>query len=141
MVQSRTKIDASLRGLSSSQATPSRDLGRFDDARNDLVTVLSGDELFPGTSADALVGLAELARLEGDADRARDYLHEAWTSVDVYETTLVEILIVHARLLGDEGDATGAEGFWQSVLTYPSATERQRTIAASRGSASPSIEL
>lgn len=107
-----------------------RDLGRFDEARDDLEAVLSTDELFPGTFANALVELGELARLEHDTDRAREYLDAASRSIDACDATLVEALIVRARLFEDNGDAAGAESIWQSILTNPSASARQRSIAA-----------
>ena len=115
-----------------------RDLGHLDEARDDFEAVLDSDELFPGTSASALVELGELARLEQDLGGARQYLDVALTSVEVDDYTVVEALIVHARLLADMGDAAGAESIWQSVLTNPSATTRQRFIAANRGAARPS---
>lgn len=115
-----------------------RDLGHFDEARDDLEAVLSTEELFPGTSANALVDLGELARLERDGDRAREYLDAASRSIDAFESTLVEALIVRARLLADEGDAAGAEGIWQSVLTNPNASARQMSLAANRGASCPS---
>ena len=115
-----------------------RDFERLDEARDDLEVVLASEELFPGTSAIALVELGELAGLEQDADRAREYLDAASTSVDVYDSTLVEALIVRARLLEDEGDVAGAESIWQSVLTNPTATTRQSSIATNRGAVCPS---
>jgi tetratricopeptide (TPR) repeat protein len=116
-----------------------RDLGRLVDARVDLEAALSAEEVFPGTAASALVELGELARLERDASRAREYLDRASASSDVDDATLVETLIVGGRLCMDEGNVAGAESFWQSVLTNPSATARQRSIAANRGATSPSI--
>ena len=115
-----------------------KDLGRLVEARNDLEAVLASEELFPGAAPSALVELGELARLEHKADRARQYLEMASVSSDIDASTLVEALIVHARLLTDEGDAGGAESIWQSVLTNPNASVRQKSIAASRGAASPS---
>ena len=116
-----------------------RDLGRLVDARVDLEAALAAEEVFPGTSASALVELGELARLQRDAPRAREYLDRASASSDVDDATLVETLIVGGRLCLDEGNVAGAESFWQSVLTNPSATARQRSIAANRGATSPSI--
>jgi hypothetical protein len=113
-----------------------RDLGRLAEARDDLEAVLAIEELFPGTAADALVELGELARLERDADPARKYLDAVTASIDVDDSTLVEALIVRARLLVDAGNTAGAENIWQSVLTNPSASARQRSIAANRGAAS-----
>lgn len=115
-----------------------RRLGWIAEARNDLELVLATDEVFPGTYADALVELGELARLEPDADRAREYIEAAARATDVRDATLVEALIVRARLLTDENDRAGAESLWQSILASPSATARQRSIAASRGAAGSS---
>lgn len=106
-----------------------RELRQFCEARNDLETVLDSEELFPGTIAEALVELGELARREGDPDRARAYLDDAATSSDARDSTLVEALIVRAKILTDAGDAIGAKGIWQSLLSNPSATERQRKSA------------
>lgn len=115
-----------------------KDLGRLVEARNDLEAVLASEELFPGAAPSALVELGELTRLEHEADRARQYLEMASVSSDIDASTLVEALIVHARLLTDEGDAVGAESIWQSILTNPNASVRQKSIAASRGAASTS---
>ena len=105
------------------------DLGRFGEARADLEAVLASAELFPGTSADALVELGELARRERDPARAIDYLDAAARSLDVEDYTLVEALIVRAKLRADEGDEAGANNIWQSVLSSPDATARQRSLA------------
>jgi Flp pilus assembly protein TadD len=113
-----------------------KDLGRLVEARNDLEAVLASEELFPGSAPSALVELGELARLEHDAKRARQYIEMASVSSDIDAPTLVETLIVYARLLTDEGDAVGAESIWQSVLTNPNASVRQKSIAANRGAAS-----
>lgn len=115
-----------------------KDLGRLVEVRNDLEAVLASEELFPGAAPSALVELGELTRLEHEADRARQYLEMASVSSDIDASTLVEALIVHARLLTDEGDAVGAESIWQSILTNPNASVRQKSIAASRGAASTS---
>lgn len=110
-----------------------RDFGFLDLARDDFEAVLASIEVFPGTFADALVEMGELARLERDAGRAREYLDAASTCMDVEDSTLVEVLIVRARLFADEADTASAESVWQSVLTNPNATIRQRLIAANRG--------
>lgn len=109
------------------------DLGRFEEAREDLETVLASDVVFRGTYSEALIELGELERLKGDADRAHANLDAALTSSDIMSQTLVEALIVRARLLSEQGDGGGAESIWQAVLANPSATARQKSLAASRG--------
>ncbi len=113
-----------------------RDLGRLVEARRDFDMALAAEELFPGTSAAALVELAEVSRLEQDADRALAYLEMAEQSSDIAPQTLIDGLIVRARLLTDDGDEAGANGVWQSILASPTATPRQREVAASRGTPS-----
>lgn len=112
-----------------------RELGHLPEARLDFEAVLAAEELFPGMLASALVELAELARIEGDKTRALEYLDMASTEPDVDNPTLVQVLIVRARLLEDDGDAPGAENLWQSVMTHPEASRRQKLIAENRGSA------
>jgi tetratricopeptide (TPR) repeat protein len=115
-----------------------RDLERFEEAREDLEAVLATDEVFRGTHSEALVELGELERLQGDMDRARSYLDAASMSSNVRRQTLIEALIVRARVFLAEGDSAGAENIWQSILANPSATARQKSIAASRGLATTS---
>jgi tetratricopeptide (TPR) repeat protein len=109
-----------------------KDLGRVSEAREDLEAVCSTDELFSGVFARSVVQLGDLARLSGDSPSAREYLDVATNSEDVDEDTLVEALIVWARVLTDQGDLADAENIWQSVLGNPAATPRQRMIALSR---------
>lgn len=111
------------------------ELGHLVEARNDFDMALAADQQFPGTSAGALVELAELSRLERDAARAFAYLDMASASMDIEPPTLVEVLIVRARLLVDDGDVAGAESVWQSILANPTATVRQKEIAG-RGKSS-----
>lgn len=113
-----------------------RDLGHLVEAREDLEAVVNSEALFPSTAPAALVELSELARLEHDLDRAREYIEMAMESSDIDDSTLVEALIVNARLLTDAGDAVSAESIWQSILTNPNASGRQKSIAANRGAAS-----
>jgi tetratricopeptide (TPR) repeat protein len=109
-----------------------KDLDRLSEAREDLEAVCSTDELFSGVFARAVVGLGDLARLSGDLAGAREYLDVATNSEDADEETLVEALIVWARVLTDQGHLSDAENTWQSVLSNPAATARQRSIATSR---------
>lgn len=110
-----------------------RDLGCLVEARHDCEMALSAEELFPGTSASALVELAEVTRLERDADRALAYLDMAEESSHIKPPTLVDALIVRARLLSDDGHKADADSVWQSILANPTATAEQRELAASRG--------
>jgi tetratricopeptide (TPR) repeat protein len=108
------------------------ELGRNKEAQEDLQAVCSGDELFPGTLASSLVGLAELARRIGDVAASREYLDVATSSEDVDEETVVEALIVWARALADQGAIADSERVWQSILANPDATDRQRSLAENR---------
>jgi tetratricopeptide (TPR) repeat protein len=109
-----------------------KDLDRLSEAREDLEAVCSTDELFSGAFARTVVELGDLARLSGDPAGAREYLDVATNSEDAGEETLVEALIVWARVLTDQGYLSDAENTWQSVLSNPAATARQRSIATSR---------
>jgi tetratricopeptide (TPR) repeat protein len=113
-----------------------KDLGRLLEARHDLEMALAADDLFPGTSASTLVELAEVSRLERDPKRALEYLNMASGSIDVEPSTLVEALIVRARLLADDGDEAGAHSVWQGILANPNASVRQKEVAAARGATS-----
>ena len=106
-----------------------RDLGRMAEAGEDLETVCRADDLFSGTLAICLVELGELARLTGDLAGAREYLDVATASHDADDETVVEALIVWARALADQDAATDSERIWQSILSNPNATARQRAIA------------
>jgi tetratricopeptide (TPR) repeat protein len=107
----------------------SRDLGRMPEASEDLERVCSARDLFPGTLASGLVELGELARLTGDLAGARQYLDVATASDDAEDETIVEALIVWARVLADQGAPADSERIWQSILANPRATARQRSIA------------
>jgi tetratricopeptide (TPR) repeat protein len=106
-----------------------RHLGRMTEASEDLETVCSADDLFPGALASGLVELGELARLTGDLPGARQYLDVATTSEDAEDETIVEALVVWARVLADQGATVDSERIWQSILANPSATARQRSVA------------
>jgi len=82
------------------------DLGRLEDAQADLETVFAADELFPGTRAKALVGLADVAGREQDSARAREYLDMALRCSDIDDNSLIELLIVSGRLSVAEGDTS-----------------------------------
>jgi len=73
--------------------------------------------------------MGELARLTGDLAAARQYLDVATASDDAEEETIVEALIVWARVLADQGAPVDSERMWQSVLANPRATAHQRSIA------------
>jgi tetratricopeptide (TPR) repeat protein len=109
-----------------------RELGRMQEANNDLKGVCSGDELFPGTFGRSVVELGELARRNGDFAEARQYLDVATSSEDADDQTLVEALIVWARVLADQGAVPDSERIWQSILANPHATARQRSFAENR---------
>ncbi len=84
--------------------------------------------------------LGDLARLSGDLAGAREYLDAVATnSEDAGEETLVEALIVWASVLTDQGFLSDAENRWQSVLSNPVATARQRSIATKSHVAPPPI--
>ncbi|MGH9476856.1 MAG: tetratricopeptide repeat protein [Terriglobales bacterium] len=113
------------------------DLGRYMDAEGDLQAVCLCEQLFPGMCASSLVALGELARRTGDVAATREYLDVATSSEDAEDETVVEALIVWARALADQGAPEDSERIWQSVLSNPNATERQRTLAANRGLTPP----
>ncbi len=84
-----------------------------------------------GTHADALVGLAEISRLEGDAERSIDYLIAA-LSQEIQDETVMEALTVRARLFEDAGDLSSAGGAWEQVASDPRSSTRQRVLAEDR---------
>jgi tetratricopeptide (TPR) repeat protein len=104
-------------------------------AQLDFAEVLALDELFCGTVEKALVGLAELARFDGDAERAGRYLREALSSAEIGEDTFIEGLIVEARLLMDTGQTAEAEGAWRTIAADPRATFEQRAVAKAASTA------
>jgi tetratricopeptide (TPR) repeat protein len=112
-----------------------RGLGRLNDARKDLGAVLASEERFPGTLAETLVELGELSRLERQPDRSRSYLDLVSAEIGASEPTLVEALVVRAKLFVDEGNVSAADSMWQTVLANPNATARQKMIAENGGMA------
>jgi tetratricopeptide (TPR) repeat protein len=106
-----------------------RDLARLDEARRSFEDALVVDPVFPGTHARVLVELAELARLELEPDRAREFLDAVAAAPDASTRVVVEALLVHARLLMDADDKVGAERILQSILANPTATARQKSVA------------
>ncbi len=107
-------------------------LGRLTEARRDLESVLEEEFVFPGLHADALVGLAEISRLETDTERALEHLNAAVYSPDVNGETVVEALIVRARLFDDLGDSPMAGELWNRVASDPRSNARQREAAQTR---------
>lgn len=110
-----------------------KDLGRMRESRQDLEAVCSAGELFSGVFAQAVVELGDLVRLSGDFAGAREFLDMATNSEDADEETMIEALIVWGRALTDQGYLSDADGIWQSVITNPAATARQRSIAINKG--------
>lgn len=103
------------------------------ESRQDLEAVCSAGELFSGVFAQAVVELGDLVRLSGDFAGAREFLDMATNSEDADEETMIEALIVWGRALTDQGYLSDADGIWQSVITNPAATARQRSIAINKG--------
>lgn len=106
---------------------------RLGDARQDFDTAIMSDELFPGTAERALVGLAELARRERDAERVHEHLSAATASPEIRKHTTIDAMIVAARLLQDQGKVEEANGLWQNIASDARSDAQQRSVAENRG--------
>ena len=104
-------------------------LGERKKAQQDFGEVLAMDQTFAGAVEKALVGLADLSRLDSDLDRAEVYLTDALESGEIGRDTFIDGLIVTARLLDDAGESKESQEVWEAVARDPRATPEQRAIA------------